>query len=98
MQIVSGGEMCEEGVSRMKFTAGQLKHIYIPGCWEESEPLKYQLTELIRTEYFLFLRCWCTYQLSWLWLSPQTSNGKWLETLYTECTAEFESVPLAHLG
>lgn len=32
MRIVSGEQMCEEGVGRMKFTAGQLKHIYIPGC------------------------------------------------------------------
>lgn len=51
--------MCEKGVSRMKFTAGQLKHIYISDCWE-SKLLKYWLTECVQAKYHLFLK----YQLN----------------------------------
>lgn len=37
--------MCEKGVNKMNFTAGQLKHIYISDFWESNQLLKYWLTE-----------------------------------------------------
>lgn len=86
--------MCEEGVGRMKFTAGQLKHIYIPGCWEDSQPLKYWLVELVRAKYYLDADA----PVGWLGFGVHTSNRECLVSLCAECTAEFEPVPLAHLG